>query len=148
MSVPCLRIADAIVTALTGATFSQSIAFERVYVPKFDLANAATIQGKVSPRSDMREMGSAANDNATIVIDIGVLKRLQNTLANQQTELDALLLLCEEIKAVINRERLADAEEAICIGTAQEMPYAVEYLDEMRVFLAIISTTFLTTVAI
>jgi hypothetical protein len=148
MTVPCLKIADAIVSALNGAEFSQSVTFERVYVPKFDLANAAAVQGKVSPRSDVREMGSAANDNATVMIDIGVLKRLQNTVTNQQTELDTLLLLCEEIKAVLNRQRLAGADEAICVGTAQEMPYAVDYLDEMRVFLAIISATFLTTVAV
>ncbi len=148
MTVPCLTIADAIVTALNAAAFSQSITFERVYVPKFDLASAAAVQGKVAPRSDAREMGSAAADNAMVALDIGVMKRLQDTLASEKTELDALLVLCEEIKAILNRQRLPGAENAICTGTAQEMPYVVEYIDEGRVFLAIITARFLTTVTV
>ena len=147
MSVPALTIADAVVTALNAATLSQSVTFERVYVPKFDVASAATIQGKVVPKSDAREMGSLADDNATIAIDIGVMKRLQNAVANEKAEIDALLELCEEIKAVLNRERMA-GDTAVCVGVAQEIIYSVEDVDNGRVFLTAITANFLTTVAV
>lgn len=147
MSVPALTIADAVVTALNAADLSLSVTFTREYVPKFDTTNAATVQGKVVPKSDQREMGSAADDNATIAVDIGVMKRLQNAVADEKTELDALLELCEEIKAVVNRERIA-LDTAVCIGTAQEIIYSVEDVDNGRVFLTAITATFATTVAI
>lgn len=146
MTVPVITIADAVVTALNAAEFSQPITFARVYVPKFDLANAAAVQGKVVPKSDAREMGSAAGDNAVIAMDIGVMKRLQEAVVDEKAEFDALLGLCEEIKAVLNRQRLAGAEDAICTGTAQEMPYSVDEA-EGRVFLSVITASFLTTVA-
>jgi hypothetical protein len=148
VSVPSLDIADAVVTALNATDLSQSVTFERVYVPKFDTANAATLQGKVVPVSDIREMGSAADDNATIAVDIGVMQRLHNDISMEQAAVDALLGLCEEIKAVINRQRLSGAETAVCIGTAQDVIYSVEELDNGRVFLTAIRAIFLVTVAI
>lgn len=147
MSVPALTIADAVVAALNSAALSQSVTFERVYVPKFDMANAATVQGKVVPKSDRREMGSAADDDATILIDIGVMKRLQNAITGEVAEIDAMLELCEEIKGVINRQRMA-SDTAICVGTAQEVICSVEDIDNARVFLTAITATFATTVAV
>jgi hypothetical protein len=148
MSVPCLDIADAVVAALNAVTLSQSVTFERVYVPKFDTENNAAVQGKVVPKTDNREMGSAASDNATVEIDIGVMKRLQDAVADEKAELDGMLELCEEIKAVINRQRLDGATSAICNGTEQAIPFSVELVDDKRTFLAVITATFLTTVAV
>jgi len=147
MTVPALVIADAIVTALNAATLTTPVTFTRVYVPKFDLADAIAVQGKVVPKSDAREMGSASADNATVAVDIGVMKRLQEAVVDEKAEFDGILDLCEEIKAVLNRERLVGAEEAVCTGTAQEMPYSVDDADD-RVFLAVITATFLTTVTV
>lgn len=148
MSVPVLIIADAIVTALNEATLSLSFKATREYVPKFDTTDANNVQVKVVPKSDAREMGSAAVDDAAVAIDIGVMKRLQNAVTDEKAELDALLELCEEIKAVINRERLTGAEEAVCVGVAQEIVYSVEDVDQGRVFLTVITANFATTVAI
>lgn len=146
MSVPCLTIADAIVTALNAATLSVSFTATREYVPKFDTMNAATVQVKVVPKSDQREMGSAADDNATIAIDIGVMKRMQNDVSGEKAEMDAILALCEEIKALLNRRRPLTLATAVCIGTAQEVPYSVEEIDNGRVFLTVVTATYLTTV--
>lgn len=146
MSVPALTIADAVVDALNGATLSQSVTFARVYVPKFDVADAATVQGKVVPKSDTREMGSAADDSVTVMIDIGIMKRLQDAIAGEVAEVDAILELCEEIKAALNRQRLDGAEDAVCLGVAQPVLYAVDELDNARVFLTVLTATFLTSV--
>ena len=105
------------------------------------------LEGKVVPKSDSREMGSASDDNATIAVDIGVMKRLQNSVAEEKTEVDELLELCEEIKSVLNRQRFA-SDTAICVGTSQEIIYSVEDIDNGRVFLTAITATFATTVAV
>ena len=148
MNVPVLTLADAVVAAVNAAELSIEFTATREYVPKFDSKDAATVQVQVVPKQDTREMGSAADDNATISIDIGVMKKLQDAVADEKTEMDALLELCEEIKAATNRERLAGAEDSICIGIAQEIVYDVEKLDDGRVFLTVITATFATTVAV
>jgi hypothetical protein len=147
VSVPSITIADSIVTALNAAELSIDFTATREYVPRFEAENAAIVQVQVVPKQDSREIGSAANDNATIDIDIGVMKKLQDAVTDEKAEMDALLELCEEIKAVINRERLAGATDSICIGLAQAIPYDVEKFED-RIFLTVITATFATTVAI
>jgi len=150
MSVPSLTIADAVVASLNGATLSQDVTFARAYVPKFDMSSAtAVVQGKVIPVSDAREMGSAAADNAAIAVDVGIMKKLQSTAAAaEQVEIDALLELCEEVKSVLNRQRLPTATGFICTAVVQEPIYSVESIENDRVFLAAPRFTFLTTVSV
>jgi hypothetical protein len=146
MTVPAIVTADAIVAALNAATLSQTVTFTRVWVPKFDTTEAAMVQGKVVPVTDDREMGSAADDNATIVVDVGVMKRLQNSIATETAEIDALMELCEEIKPLLNRERFGDA--IVSKPPSQNPLVSVEELDSGRVFLVAVRVEFLTTVAI
>lgn len=148
MTAPLIEIADAIVTALNAADLSQALVFERDFLAEFQISEIASLHGKVVPRSDSREMGSASVDNATVAIDIAVAKRLRPGAHNDRAEIDGLIDFCEEIKAVLNRQRLAGAENAVCIALAQEAPYSSDHLAEMRVFITVITATFLTTVAV
>ena len=148
MSVPLIDIADAVVTALNVAELSLDFTATREYVPKFDAANAASVQVQVVPKQDTREMGSPAEDDALVAIDIGVMKKLQGTLAEEKAEMDALLGLCEGIKALLNRERLAGVEDSVCLGLGQQIPYDVDQFDVDRVFLTVITATFATPVAV
>lgn len=146
MTAPAITIADAVVAALNAATLSQSVTFERVWVPKFDIENSADIQGKVAPASDTREMESAARDKATIAIDVGVVYRLAGAVASEVAEVDALVELCEELKPLLNRHSIGGA-----IGSAapaQNPIVSVEDLDGKRTVLVVVRFTFDTTVAI
>jgi len=147
MSVPSLDIADAVVTVLNAADLSLDFTAERKYTPKFDLHSSAAVQVAVVPKSDARNMQTRGVDGATIQIDIGVMKKLQNAIADEATECDALLELCEEIKPLVNRERLSGVEDSVCIGIQQEPIYSVEEVDEKRTFLTVLTATFKTTVA-
>lgn len=142
MTAPAVTIANAVVAALNAADLSVDVTFSRAYVPKFETAGVTALQGKVVPKSDGRAALNRSQDGATIQIDIGVMKRLQNTIANEVTEIDGLLDVCEEIKSVVNRQRLTDATDAICTGTAQDPMYSIEDVDGKRVFLAAITATF------
>jgi hypothetical protein len=142
MTAPIITLADAIVTALNAATLSQAFTAERIYAPKFDLASGEAVQIKVAPKSDVRQPGSAAADNATIQIELGIFKKLGEDTTSDIAEMDAMLAFCEEIKPLINRQRLAAGLDAICTGTAQETPYFIDALETERVFLTLITATF------
>jgi hypothetical protein len=150
MTVAILAIADAVVSALNGATLSQIFTAARAYVPKFDLAGSTGYQVAVVPKADSREPGGQATDSAELLIDIGVMKKLavHTTAAAELAEIDAALLLCDEIRALVNRHRLAGVEDAICVKIEQNPIYSVEHADEARTFLTVLTTTWITETAV
>jgi hypothetical protein len=150
MGVAILDIADAIVTALNGATLSQTFTAARAYVPKFDLTTATGYQVCVVPKADSREPGGQSEDSAELLIDIGVMKKLaaRTTAAAELAEIDAAMLLCDEIRAVVNRKRLAGVEDAICSKIEQNPIYSVDQADEARTFLTALTTTWITETAV
>lgn len=150
MTVAILTIADAVVTALNAAHLSQSFTAARVYVPKFDLATLTAIQVAVVPKADNREPGTQSTDSAELLVDIGVMKKLAafTTAAAEVTEIDAMMLLCDEIRALVNRHRLADVEAAICTKIEQDPIYSVQEADNARTFLTVLTTTWITETAV
>lgn len=148
MSATIIDIADDVVTKINAATLSISVTAVRAYVPKFDLHSDATVQIKVVPRSDSRVMQDQANDECQTIIDVAVYKKLQNDLADEATEVDGLLVLCDEIRKTLNRVALAAPLDATCIAVTQEPIYGVDEMDEHRIFLSVLSFTYYATVAI
>jgi molybdate-binding protein len=148
MTAPIITLADAVVTALNAATLSMTFTASRVYVPKFDVAASEDLQVRVVPASDPRTPETAATDVGELVIHIGVFKRLTGTVAGEVAEIDALMDLCEELRAVVNRQRLTGAEESICTKIAQEPIYSVEEIDAKRVFLTVLACTFTTSIEV
>ena len=148
MSVAILDIADAIVVALNAATLSQTFTAIRAYVPKFDLQTSAEVQVAVVPKADSREPGGQVVDSAELLVDIGVMKKLQNAVSAEVAEIDAMLVLCDEIRALVNRHRLNDVETAICTKIVQEPIYSVEEVDNARTFLTVLTTLWITETAI
>lgn len=148
MTAPIITLADAVVTALNDATLSQDFTAARQYVPKFDLHSSAAVQVAVVPKADAREMGAAAFDTATTTIDVGVMKKLTGAVSDESTEIDGMMDLCEEIKALLNRQRLGGSSESVCIVIVHEPIYSVEEVDEKRNFLTVISASFLTPITV
>jgi hypothetical protein len=83
-----------------------------------------------------------------MVIDVGVMKRLQNSLATETTEIDAAMAFVEEIRGVLNRVRPSVSIDAICTEISQSPIYDVTEVDERRVFLTVLSATYYEAVAI
>ena len=142
MTAPILTLADAVVTAIDDASLSLDVSVERVYVPKFDLHSDSSIQVAVVPMADEREAGSRGSDRAEQTIHVGVMKKLANAIADEADEIDGLMDLCEEIKALVNWERLGDSSEFICTRIAHSPIYSVSEVDENRTFLSVIALTF------
>lgn len=147
MTAPIITLADAVVAALNAATLSVTFTATRVYVPKFDVAASEDLQIRVVPASDPRTAETGATDVSEMVVHIGVFKRLTGTVAGEVAEVDALMALCEELRAVVNRQRLTGAEGSICTKIAQEPIYFVEGI-ETRVFLTVLACTFTTSIEV
>ena len=142
MSSKIIAIADAVVTALNAATLTQTITAARAYVPKFDLHSSTAVEVCVVPMSDDREMESRGSDAADIQIDIGIKKKLQNAVADELAEIDAMMDFCEEIRPVLNRQRITDVENSVCMRIRHEPIYSVEEVDGSRTFLTVMTATF------
>ena len=142
MSSAIIAVADAVVVALNAADLSQEFTAARAYVPKFDLHATTAIEVAVVPKSDDREMESRGADAADILIDIGIKKKLQNAVDDEIAEIDEMMDLCEEIRPLLNRQRLADVENSICVRIQHEPIYSVEKVDESRMFLTVMTATF------
>ena len=143
MSLPA-TIRDSVVDVINGTDFSQEFTAEVSHTPKFDLFSSQTIQVQVVASSDTRDMGTTATDEAEIVIDVGVFKKLQNAISAEATEIDGLLDVCEEIRAALNRVRVdgVGTNSATCILIEQTPLYGIEELDEHRAFLSVLKCTF------
>ncbi len=151
MSAPIIDIADAVVTALNAADLSQSFTAVRRYVPKFDSSGDYSVQVQVVPKSEASEIETRGSDAADLSIDIGVFKKLESDgskAADEIAEIDALMALCEEIKVVVNRQRLADVEYAICNRISRDLIYSVDDVEGKRVFLTVITAVFRASLAV
>lgn len=142
MTVPANTIATALTEALN--TRFGSFTASRVYVPKFDTASSA-LQVQVFAKSDVREPETRKTDAAKIDVVIGVMQRLQNTVANEAAEIDALMETCEQVKAFVNRETIADA---VCVEVKNDPLCSVDDADGRRTFLSLITATFTTSVIV
>jgi hypothetical protein len=146
MTTPAIAIADAVAAAIGEATLSQPVTAKRAYVPRFR-TTVSGIQILVVPKADGRTAGSVAVDDAMIGVDIGVFKKLTSNAADEDAEIaeiDGLLELCEELKAIWNRKEIAGATGG---ASVQDPLYGVEELDEGRLFVTAISAPFRTMVA-
>jgi hypothetical protein len=108
MSSKIATAADGIVTAINAATLSQEIEAERRYIPGVDLDkldDGEILVLVVPPSADFAPL-TRRRHQIDIPIDIGVIKKLQPTTNPEDTtgnsEIDALIQLCEEIEAVFD----------------------------------------------
>lgn len=135
-------IADAVVARLNAGSFSQSFTAERHYQPVFDLADLETLRVSVVPRSLAIVGASRRQSQFDAQIDIGIQKRLTPDPTDDQSEIDALLDLTEEITDYLRFERLPEAPEAVWVGVTQEPVVAAEHLEQHRQFTTILTLTY------
>jgi len=148
MTHPLTTLAIAVRDALNAATFSIGFTAIRAYVPRFDTESNTDVQVQVVPASDAEGESSAGFDSREMVIHVGVFKRLSGPVSEETDEIDAMLDLCEEIRAELNRVRLGENDGAVCSEISHEPIYSVEDIDERRVFLTVLAFTFLVDVEV
>lgn len=133
-------IADAVAAHINAGTFSQPVNAVRMYQPAFTLEDLADLRVSVVPRTV--GIAAASRDSSTFecVVDVGVQKKLP--AENDQTAIDGLLDLVEEITDHLRLKRLPDAPEAAWVGIAHEPVVSSESLEQYRVFTSVLSVTY------
>lgn len=134
-----VQVADAVVAALNGATFSQPVSAVRSYLPQFELAEMDELHVTVVPKAVEiagASRGSAAYDYK---IDVAVQKRFQT---GDAAELDPLLHLVEEIADHFRLKRLEGYPGAAWTKTEYAALYAPEHMENLRQFTSVVTLTF------
>jgi hypothetical protein len=133
-------IADAVAAHVNAGTFSQPVNAVRTYQPAFSLEDLADLRVSVVPRTV--GIAAASRDSSTFecVVDVGVQKKLP--AEGEQSAIDGLLDLVEELADHLRLKRLPDAPEAAWAGIAHEPVVSSESLEQHRVFTSVLSVTY------
>ncbi len=138
MTATIVAIADAVTAELSAHGFSQPLVAARHYLPTFELATMTDLHVTVVPRSISSKSLDRQRDSYDYEIDVAVQQKVDPTLVN----LDALVLLVEEIADHFRHEPLAGLPAARCVGVQNTPVYAAEHLQELRVFTSVLTLTF------
>jgi len=131
-----VTVAEAVKDALNGHTFTTAFTAVRTQLPEFKLADMGTLHVTVVPRSDASEGLTRDRDNHTIGVDVAVQQRLSEV---NNTTVDALLALVQEIADFLNRRAMGDA---IWQTTVNDPVYAPEHLRELRQFTSVLKLSY------
>jgi len=129
-------IADAVVTALNGHTFSQPFTAARAYRPVFDLKDMTDLHVTVMPKGVELTTAGRGLAQSDVQIDIGVQKKLA---VSDNAELDPLLGLVQEIAEFIRATGRFGG--AAWVKTENTPIYSQEHLGELRQFTSVLTLT-------
>jgi len=129
-------IADAVVTALNGQSFSQSFTAARAYRPSFDLQEMKDLHVTVVPKGIELITAGRNLPQSDVLIDIGVQKKLAES---DETEIDALMGLVQEIVEFIRDTKKFGG--ASWVKTENVPIYSQEHLSELRQFTSVLTLT-------
>jgi len=140
-----VAIAKAVVTALNGATLSETFTAVRSYAPYTDIKDLTDLTVKVFsgdwvPTPIARKM----TDNEFLV-DIGIQQKLTaglNTDAEICAFCDPLVYLVQQIVDLFQMEPLQGYSTAACMVTQPAPVYDPEEIRTQRVFTSVIRITF------
>jgi hypothetical protein len=129
-------IAEAVVTALNGHTFSQPFTAARAYRPVFDLKDMTDLHVTVVPKGVELTTAGRGLAQSDVQIDIGVQKKLA---AGDNAEIDSLVGLVQEIAEFVRAT--GRFGEAAWVKTENTPIYSQEHLAELRQFTSVLTLT-------
>jgi len=129
-------IAEAVVTALNGHTFSRPFTAQRSYRPVFDLKDMTDLHVTVVPKGVELTTAGRGLAQSDVQVDIGVQKKLAG---GDNAEIDSLVDLVQEIAEFVRATgRFADAA---WVKTENTPIYSQEHLGELRQFTSVLTLT-------
>ncbi len=129
-------IADAVVAALNGQTFSQPVAAERAYRAAFDLQEMKDLHVTVVPKGVELVTAGRGLAQSDVQIDIGVQKKLGT---GDDAEIDELMGLVQEITEFVRATR--QFGDAVWVKSENTPIYSQEHLGELRQFTSVLTLT-------
>jgi hypothetical protein len=137
MSSQLITIADAVVTALNAASFSQTITAVRSYVATRDLKDSDSLTVDVMPVEMTKEIQTRTTDIESYTVRVIVQKR---TDTDANATLDALSLFVEEIADLLLATRLA-SPTVMCLAV-EVIPFSLVDIRERNQFAASVTATY------
>jgi len=129
-------IAEAVVAALNGQTFSQPFTAERAYRAAFDLQEMKDLHVTVVPKGLELITAGRGVAQSDVQIDIGVQKKLAT---GDDAEIDELMGLVQEIVEFVRATR--QFGDAVWVKTENTPIYSQEHLGELRQFTSVLTLT-------
>ena len=133
------QVAEAVIAELNGTTFSQPFTAVRSYLPRSDLADLKTLKVTVVPSGLTVVTASRGQTQQDVAIDIAVQQKLTG---EDNTDLDPLLALAEEMAAHFRGKRLASFSDVVWVKTEFKAIYAPDHIDQLRAFTSVVTLTF------
>jgi hypothetical protein len=130
-------IADAVVAVLNDSELTHEFTAERTLLPLYDLKTLKTLKVSVVPKGKKITQGARVLTIYEIQIDIGIQKKISD-----DSELDGLLKLVEDIAALFKAERLEGYPSAICMKKENEPIYDPDHLRQFHQFTSVVTLTF------
>jgi len=137
-------IADAVVAALNGHTFSKPFAAVRSYRPVYTREEMKDLHVTVVPGGYAMENLGRGQVQEDYTVEIAVQQAPETT---SNAALDPLVGLVEEIRDFfLQNRRLAAMQNVICLRAAfaagSDRGYAPEHLDQLQQFTSVLALTF------
>ncbi len=130
-------LADAVVAVLNAAELDIEFIAERTLLPLYDLKALRELKISVVPKGRKIVQGSRVVTTQEIQIDIGIQKKISD-----DSELDGLLKLVEDIAGLFKAERLEGYPNAICVKKENDPIYDPEHLRQFHQFTSVLTLTF------
>jgi hypothetical protein len=132
-----IQITEAVRASLAGATFSQPIAPQRLYLPSFDLADMTMLQVSVVPAASSVAIASRRSQREDHQVHVAVQKKVDPAAV---AAVDDLLQLVQEIDDHLRAA--GPMADATWIGTALDPLYHPDHLRDKGVLTCVLSVTY------
>lgn len=138
MSALVVDIAQALVTAINAASWSQSVTAVLGYMPQRKLQDFDELRVTVVPATHAQELSTRNKTDDTFEVDIGIQKQIDIT---DPTEVTTLLDLVDEIN---ESTAIKYAKMAGCswIGSTNEPIYDPTHLLEQQLFTSVLRLSY------
>ncbi|HEX4131463.1 MAG TPA: hypothetical protein VHZ24_15595 [Pirellulales bacterium] len=143
MAAALVEIADAVVAALSAATYSQPISACRKYLANYEIKDLEpAVVVTVIPRNSTSTPATRTACQYDHTIDLAV----QNKISGSDEDLDALVNLVDEIEKSLRLQTLTtiSGRQAKWAGTTSEAAYDLKHLEEKRVFTSVLTLSYRT----
>ena len=130
-------IADAVAAKINNANLVPGLVAERTLLPVFELKDLKALKVSVVPKSRKITQDTRSHASDEIEVDIGIMKKIAD-----DSELDGLLKLVEDMEGIFKAERLAGYPNAVCVKKENDPIYDSEHLRQFRQFTSVLTLTF------
>lgn len=140
-------IAESLTTELNDAAaadaFDQSFVAQRRYLPLYKLGEMKALHVTVVPKGESVQQASRNGNQHDYQVDVAVQQRVggEGDVLDQSV-LDGLMTLVEQISDYFAKRRLGAFATAVWVRSEHEPVYAPDHLEQMRQFTAVITFTY------